>query len=134
MKTLITGATGFVGKELVVELLRRKNQVNAIVRKSSKLLPAEINQFVVADFGDLSSETTLKTIKESFLGVETIIHLAARVHVMQDDVDDPLAGFRKVNRDATLVLARLAVETGVKRFVLVKQVLFCKFVNLFHLL
>jgi nucleoside-diphosphate-sugar epimerase len=41
---------------------------------------------------------------------------------MNDQVSDPLSEFRLVNRDATLVLARLAAEVGVKRFVFLSSI------------
>ena len=41
---------------------------------------------------------------------------------MNEDTLHPLDHFRKVNRDATLLLARLAVETGVKRFIFLSTV------------
>ncbi len=80
---LVTGATGFVGKVLVTQLLLKKNKINVILRKNSKEFSPAIKQFTVADFGDLSSETSLKNIKESLQEVDVVIHTAARVHVIQ---------------------------------------------------
>ncbi len=50
------------------------------------------------------------------------MHPSARVHVMNDDASDPLAEFRRLNRDATLVLARLASELRVKRFIFLSSI------------
>ncbi len=119
---LVTGATGFVGKELISQFLLRKNKVNAIVRKNTKELSLEIKQFTVADFGDLSSKISLKNIKESLQEVDVVIHTAARVHVMNDSVADPLTEFRKVNSDATLTLARMAADSRVNRFVFLSSI------------
>jgi UDP-glucose 4-epimerase len=55
-------------------------------------------------------------------GCSTVIHLAARVHVMNDTRADPLAAYREVNLDGTLNLARQAAQHGVKRFVFVSSV------------
>jgi nucleoside-diphosphate-sugar epimerase len=55
-------------------------------------------------------------------GVRTVMHLAARVHVMTDRAADPLGEFRQVNRDWTERLARAAVEQGVRRFVYLSSV------------
>ena len=44
------------------------------------------------------------------------------MHIIKDDVFDPLVQFRKVNRDATLVLARFAAEAGIKRFVFLSSI------------
>lgn len=54
--------------------------------------------------------------------ISTVIHLAARVHVMHDTSVDPLAAFREVNADATLQLAAQAAVSGVRRFVFVSSV------------
>ena len=59
----------------------------------------------------------LKENISEFEGVDVVVHAAARAHIMNDDVFDSLAQFRKVNRDVTLLLARLAAEAGIKRFV-----------------
>ena len=50
------------------------------------------------------------------------MHLAARVHVMNDKNPDPLAEFRRVNVEATANLARQAAAAGVKRFVFLSSV------------
>jgi nucleoside-diphosphate-sugar epimerase len=49
--------------------------------------------------------------------VDTVIHLAARVHVMHDNARDKLAAYREVNVAGTLQLAKQAAETGVRRLV-----------------
>ena len=42
---------------------------------------------------------------EALEGVDAVIHLAARVHVMQDTARDPLAEFRAANVEGTARLA-----------------------------
>jgi len=55
-------------------------------------------------------------------GVDTVIHTAARVHVMKESTPDPLAAFLATNVEGTLRLARQAAAAGVKRFVFVSSV------------
>jgi nucleoside-diphosphate-sugar epimerase len=55
-------------------------------------------------------------------GVDTVIHLAARVHVMRDTASDPLGEFRRVNASGTARLARQAARAGVRRFVFLSTV------------
>jgi len=55
-------------------------------------------------------------------GITTVVHLAARVHVMHDTEADPLMAFRVVNVEGTLNLARQAAAAGVKRFVFISSV------------
>jgi nucleoside-diphosphate-sugar epimerase len=51
-----------------------------------------------------------------------VVHLAARVHVINDTVADPLAEFRKSNVEATLALATQAAQAGVQRFIFISSV------------
>jgi len=114
---LVTGASGFVGKFLCQVLLTANYRVRALSRQKFehdprlelKLIP----EFLRADTVDF---------KTLLLGVGTVVHLAARVHVMQDKSHDPLAEFRKVNVDLTLALARQSANVGVKRFIFVSSV------------
>jgi nucleoside-diphosphate-sugar epimerase len=115
---LVTGATGFVGRALDPELLTNGCQIRALVRKVSTGLPVEVEQ-VVVDLGEIEDEGA---IKDAFAGVDVVVHAAARAHMMQDRSADPLAEFRKLNRDATLALARLAAEAGVKRVVFLSSI------------
>jgi nucleoside-diphosphate-sugar epimerase len=59
---------------------------------------------------------------EALQGVQSIVHLAARVHVMRDTEADPLAAFRKANVDATMNLVRQAVQHGVRRVVFLSSI------------
>ena len=61
-------------------------------------------------------------MQQALQGVQTVIHLAARVHVMSDTATDPLGEFRRVNRDWTDRLARAAAGQGVRRFVYLSSI------------
>jgi len=115
MKYLITGANGFVGQALCAELLRQGQSVTAAVRSSSQL-QGNIKQVEV---GNMDGDTDWSA---ALPGVEVVIHLAARVHVMHDDTADPLAEFRVVNTVGTEHLARCAAAAGVKRLVYVSSI------------
>jgi nucleoside-diphosphate-sugar epimerase len=52
-------------------------------------------------------------------GCDTVVHLAARVHVMRETEGDPLPAFVRVNAEGTEWLARQAAAMGVRRFVFV---------------
>lgn len=108
---LVTGSNGFVGREVCAVLGRRGLPFKAVVRRAAG--PGQIA------VGDLNAQTDWR---QALAGCTTVIHLAARVHMMSDTVDDPLAAYREVNLDATLRLARQAVDAGVRRFVFVSSV------------
>ena len=115
MRFLITGANGFVGKRLCTELLRQGQSVREAVRQSSQLR----DDIEAVTVGNIDGNTDwLNALR----GVDVVIHLAARVHVMKDAVADPLAEFRKVNLHGTANLARQAARAGVKRLVYVSSI------------
>lgn len=124
---LLTGATGFVGGALVEALLSHDYHVSALVREITGVLPVEVGQFVL-DLQDLGLDVSqpLVNIDEELNAllatVDVLVHCAARVHMMQDSCDNPLAEFRKMNRDSTLSLARKAADAGVERFVFMSSV------------
>lgn len=114
MKIMVTGATGFVGRKLV-ESLATKYEVVAIVRRKEQLIPS-VEQRVVPD---ISSSTDWSGIMRD---IDVVIHLAARVHVMQETEDDPLAAFRSVNVRGTRTLAEEAANQGVKKFIFMSSI------------
>jgi len=117
MKVLVTGATGFVGNAVIRKLAEQNDvQVIAAVRNQVSNLSDYITQVMVEG---LSSTTDYGNI---FDNVDVVIHVAARVHVMEDHASDPLTEFRKVNVEGTLNLARQAVNAGVKRFVFISSI------------
>ncbi len=61
-------------------------------------------------------------ITESLVGVDTLIHLAARAHVLSESTRNPLSEFRILNTEATLNLARQAAQAGVKRFIFLSSI------------
>jgi nucleoside-diphosphate-sugar epimerase len=55
-------------------------------------------------------------------GIDVVVHLAARVHVMRETVSDPLSVFRETNVAGTLNLASQAAAAGVHRFVFISSI------------
>ncbi|MEH6445871.1 MAG: SDR family oxidoreductase [Oceanospirillaceae bacterium] len=111
----ITGASGFVGKSLVDNLKRKNIEHKVGLRNSAVSISSTEKEFVIGDI----SETTDWSF--ALHKVEVVIHLAARVHVM-DDKRNSLTEFRNVNTYATLKLAKQAVQAGVKRFIFISSV------------
>ena len=112
---LVTGASGFVGHAVCAELLRRGFHVRAALRKPQTPFP-ECEQVIVPTLDEHTDWSS------ALRGIDIVIHLAARVHVMLEGAPDPLAEFRRVNVDGTANLARQAAGAGVKRLVYVSSV------------
>jgi len=115
MKLLVTGASGFVGKALIAELAKHGIEVRCALRKHC-LLPAGVESIILSSIDkDANWSAALRE-------VNAVVHLAARVHVMNDNAGDPLTEFRKVNVDGTLNLAMQAAQAGVKRFIFISSI------------
>jgi len=104
MNVFITGADGFVGRHLQ-KILKEKN-ISFIAGNR-------------ALYGDISTQ---KNWHKFLIDCEAVVHLAARVHVMNETEDDPLIAFRNYNVKATTELAKAAKSAGVKRFIFISSV------------
>lgn len=116
-RLLVTGSSGFVGRHLVKTLVEAPRYgVCALVRRPPVDPVVGLDYQVLPDFSDLTPQHC------AFNGVEAVIHLASRVHVMNETSLDPLDAFRQVNVAQTVLLARSAAEAGVKRFIFISSV------------
>lgn len=115
-RLLVTGANGFVGRALCTELLGRGFTVRAAVRSADAPVEKRTDKVVVGAIDDKTDWM------EALQGVDAVIHLAARVHVMRDKAADALAEFLAVNLHGTANLARQAARAGIKRFVYVSSI------------
>ncbi|HEK1241784.1 UDP-glucose 4-epimerase family protein [Pseudomonas aeruginosa] len=115
-RILVTGASGFVGRALSEQLQRLGHEVVAAARSTSSRIPSSVRSVLT---GDLCPDTDWS---EALQAVDIVIHAAARVHVMNETLADPLQEFRKVNVEATLNLARQAASKGIRRFIFISSI------------
>jgi len=113
MNVLITGQNGFIGQALFREMRSQGFLVRGTVRNRPKN-----NQDIVA-VGDIGPATDWSS---ALAGIDVVVHLANRAHILHDSAKDPLALFREVNVEGTIALAQQAVEQGVKRFVFISSI------------
>jgi len=116
VRILLTGASGFIGKALIVELLHKNFNVSIAVRHKISQLPGEVKQFVVGDFG------AKPDFFVSLDKVDCVIHLAGKAHVIGKAKASTLSEFRKINTNLTINLAKQAESAGVRRFVFLSSI------------
>lgn len=116
MKILLTGATGFIGKALANDLLNQGRDLTVALRKKNTTFFKDVNQVVVGDLSD--SNDWVSILK----GIDCVIHLAGKAHVIDTKKSSVLNEFREINTIATLNLATQAAKNGVKRFIFVSSI------------
>ena len=115
-KILLTGASGFVGKSVLHRLLAEGHEITTASRRNGAEVASIVTNFTVdgvhrdADWSAAMS------------GQQTVVHCAARVHVMTDLSVNPLEAFRAVNFLGTMNVARQAVNAGVRRFIFISSI------------
>lgn len=108
---LVTGASGFVGRHVVPDLVREGWSVRRAVRS-----PKGLDDEVVVDTVGPDTDWTA-----ALEGVDAVVHLAARVHHKHEEHAVQL--YRNVNIAGTLNLARSAATAGVRQFIFISTVL-----------
>lgn len=114
-KILITGASGFVGRALGAALVRNQWLVTGLARAESiSRLPDRVVPMVWP-----VTDTSWAPNLDEF---EAVVHLAARVHTVNDTTDDQVHLYRAINAEATARLALAASHAGVRRFIYVSSI------------
>ena len=116
MKILLTGATGFIGTALIQELSGGDFELSVVIRHKVDYFPDKVKQFVVGDFVNNTDYSNI------LVGIDCVIHLAGKAHVVDKAKAFVLNEFRLINTDLTLNLARQAAASGVKRFVFLSSI------------
>ena len=105
-----------MASHLLPRLLQDNLQVTAAVRNDSARLPAGVTSVTVGNIdGNTDWHSALK-------GINTVVHLAARAHILQDKATDPEAEFLRVNTEGTVNLVKQSIAAGVKRFVFMSSI------------
>jgi nucleoside-diphosphate-sugar epimerase len=112
-RILVTGADGFVGKALV-DFLRNTGESVVAVTRGAEPIPG-VRVLKVPDIRTAVWDGVLQ-------GVDCVIHLAARAHVLREHNPDPLGEFRAVNVRPTIDLFRASQAAHVERFIFVSSI------------
>ncbi|HXB63158.1 MAG TPA: NAD-dependent epimerase/dehydratase family protein [Acidobacteriaceae bacterium] len=105
-RILVLGGTGFLGKEVVRQLVASGESVRLLVRNAASV-PPDVRAAVECRIGDVSNKQDLLQAMD---GVECVIHLA-RANVKS------WADYKEYEVEATRRVAECAMEAGVKRLV-----------------
>ncbi|GAB4528300.1 MAG: NAD-dependent epimerase/dehydratase family protein [Pleurocapsa sp.] len=118
MKILVTGATGFIGGHLLPRLLQDKHEIVVATRHTNSVekLSIPVPHVVV---GEIDGNTDWS---EALSGIDAVIHLAGRAHILQENVADPEAEFQRVNVTGTKNLVKQSLAAGVKRFIFISSI------------
>lgn len=109
MKTLITGASGFIGRRLTQHLLEQDQQLHLFCRPASDVSDFEHSPASIFR-GSLSSEADVRAAMQ---GCDRVFHLAA----FAGNWSRNPAALQEDNRRSLETLFSTALETGVRRIV-----------------
>lgn len=114
---LVTGATGFLGLHLTRQLLLAGHVIHATSRAAYKqsALPEGLTFHQVAPLGPLTDWSA------ALQGVDSVVHLAARVHIMKAEQHEEQL-YHQENALGTERLAKCAAEAGVRRFIYLSSI------------
>lgn len=110
----MTGASGFVGRALVHSLMEKNQSILSFTRHHNE--ESSIAEYFL-DLNDPSFD-----ISNPLTRIHTLVHCAARAHVMNEDESDPLNVYLASNTYPTLRLAEQAAHSGVKRFIYISSI------------
>jgi len=115
MQVLVTGAAGFLGSALIRELGRSEFHVRAMVHSANRSpsWSPEV-ETVIADICDAQK------VKEAVSGCDAVVHLAAKVHAMDDSASDQ--DYHAINVEGTRYILDAAVASGTNRVVFASSV------------
>ncbi len=113
--TLVTGATGFIGRYVLRRLVHDGEAVRVLVRRP-ELLGPEAGRRVEVVQGDIRDE---RAVRAAVRDAHTVLHLAALARAWTRDPGD----FTAVNVHAVALLLDAACRAGVERLVHVSTVL-----------
>jgi nucleoside-diphosphate-sugar epimerase len=114
---LLTGATGFIGSELLKILELRGKTVRPVCRNKSSLTILDNSNWF--EIGEIDSKTNWLPVLS---GIEVVIHAAGIAHITINNILDLISKYREINCQATINLARQAASVGVKRFIFISSI------------
>ena len=114
MKYVVTGGAGFIGSNLVDELIKNGHDVH-IMDNFSSGKKENCNSKATVHCLDISKSKNLKKISEVLNGCDAVFHCAASARV-QPSIADPI-NYEKNNTIGLINILKTAVDLNVRRFI-----------------
>ena len=114
MKYVVTGGAGFIGSNLVDELVKNGHDVHIIDNFSSGK-KENCNSKVEVHSLDISERKNLKQMSEVLNGCDAVFHCAASA-IVQPSIADPI-NYEKNNTIGLINTLKTAVDLNVRRFI-----------------
>src|SRR5258708_7381138 len=108
--TLITGATGYIGRHLVARLVADGQRPRCLVRTSARLDLLPPGKVDIAT-GDITDPASLPAAME---GIESVVHAAAAVANIKQSAT---VNYKRINDDGTANMVKAARAAGVRHFI-----------------
>ncbi|MBL1209502.1 NAD-dependent epimerase/dehydratase family protein [Geminocystis sp. GBBB08] len=107
---LITGATGFIGSNLLPKLEQNNFNISLTVRNATNFSSI----YSLIPLNSIDGDTNWR---QALKNIDVVIHMAARAHILKESVTNPEAEFDQVNAEGTINLVKQSIEAGVKHFI-----------------
>ena len=116
-RVLVSGSNGFIGQHVCTELLRCGWAVRGTVRRSEsrRSLPSEVETVTV----DVNKDDGWPA---AVSGIDVVVHLVGRTHVVHDTTSDSLTAYRAINVEGTKRVLRACVQGHVPRFIYISSI------------
>lgn len=111
MRVAVTGANGFVGRDLCRRLVGDGHEITAIVRREANGLAHFCHVARIAQADDRAA------LVSALRGAEAVVHLAGRAHRVDSADAETYADFWQVNVENTRALLECAAVSGVGQMV-----------------
>lgn len=114
---LVTGANGFIGSSLILELLARRFKVSTLSLNDTHIKNSKVKNYSYDDLRVSNNKKQPSPLKN----IDVVIHLAGRAHIVHEKSNDGESEFKKSNVDLTINLAQQAFQQSVKRFIFISS-------------